>query len=120
MPGYSIAAAEHSTITSWGRAGEADAYANMVKTFGGEGKLVAVVSDSYDIRNAVAALWGGKLKSLVTETGGTVVIRARLRRSGRDAGLGDAGARPHLRRNEERQGLSGAQPVGAASSRATA
>jgi nicotinamide phosphoribosyltransferase len=75
MPGYSIAAAEHSTITSWGRDGEADAYANMVKTFGGEGKLVAVVSDSYDIRNAVSALWGGKLKSLVTETGGTVVIR---------------------------------------------
>jgi nicotinamide phosphoribosyltransferase len=47
----------------------------MVKTFGGEGKLVAVVSDSYDIKNAVSALWGGKLKGLVTETGGTVVIR---------------------------------------------
>ena len=41
MAGFSIPAAEHSTITSWGRDGEKDAYANMLKQFGGEGKLVA-------------------------------------------------------------------------------
>jgi nicotinamide phosphoribosyltransferase len=30
MAGFSIPAAEHSTITGWGRDHEADAYSNMV------------------------------------------------------------------------------------------
>ena len=46
MAGFSIPAAEHSTITSWGRDGETAAYANMIQQLGGEGRLVAVVSDS--------------------------------------------------------------------------
>ena len=33
MPGFSIPAAEHSTITSWGRDREVDAYANMLEAF---------------------------------------------------------------------------------------
>ena len=50
MAGFSIPAAEHSSITAWGRDGEIDAYRNMLTQFGGRGKLVAVVSDSYDVR----------------------------------------------------------------------
>ena len=74
VAGFSIPAAEHSTITSWGRAREVDAYRNMVKQFGGVGKIVAVVSDSYDIYNA-CTMWGTELKDDVINSGATVVIR---------------------------------------------
>lgn len=75
MAGFSIPAAEHSTITSWGRDGEKDAYANMLKQFGGEGKLVAVVSDSYDLWNAIDNIWGDELRDAIINSGGTLVIR---------------------------------------------
>lgn len=75
MAGFSIPAAEHSTITSWGREREVDAYRNMIAQFARLGKLVAVVSDSYDIFNAVSALWGSELKDEVIRSGATVVIR---------------------------------------------
>lgn len=75
MPGFSIPAAEHSTITSWGREGEKDAYANMLKQFNGPNKMVAVVSDSYDIYNAVDYIWGDQLRREVINGGGTVIIR---------------------------------------------
>ncbi len=75
MAGFSIPASEHSTMTAWGRAGEADAYANMVEQFGGEGKIFAVVSDSYDLFAAVKKIWGGALKGKVMENGGTLVVR---------------------------------------------
>ena len=72
--GFSIPAAEHSTITSWGRTNEVDAYRNMVKQFGGDGKIIAVVSDSYDIYKA-CEMWGTELKDDVVNSGATVVIR---------------------------------------------
>jgi nicotinamide phosphoribosyltransferase len=75
MAGFSIPAAEHSTITSWGRDGEKDAYANMLKQFAKPGKLVAVVSDSYDLWNAIDNLWGDELKAQIENSGGTLVIR---------------------------------------------
>jgi len=75
MPGFSIPAAEHSTITSWGRENEAEAYANMLDQFAGPGKLVAVVSDSYDLWNAIDNIWGDELKQKVQNSGGTLVIR---------------------------------------------
>ncbi len=74
VAGFSIPAAEHSTITSWGKDHEVDAYRNMVKQFGGDGKILAVVSDSYDIYNA-CKLWGTELKDDVINSGATVVIR---------------------------------------------
>lgn len=75
MPGFSIPAAEHSTITSWGRDGEVDAYRNMLTQFARPGSIVAVVSDSYDIFNAVEKLWGDELRQTVIDSGATVVIR---------------------------------------------
>ncbi|QTR50837.1 nicotinate phosphoribosyltransferase [Candidatus Thiothrix anitrata] len=75
MAGFSIPAAEHSTITAWGREGEADAYANMLQQFGQAGKLLAVVSDSYDIYQAVSEIWGKQLRAQVENSGATVVIR---------------------------------------------
>ncbi len=75
MAGFSIPAAEHSTITSWGRNRESNAYANMLAQFGRQGGLVAVVSDSYDLFHAVGEIWGGSLRDQVLATGGTLVIR---------------------------------------------
>ncbi len=75
MAGFSIPAAEHSTITAWGRGGEADAYRNMLRQFAKPGSLLAVVSDSYDLDQAVKALWGDELKQAVIDSGATVVIR---------------------------------------------
>lgn len=75
MVGFSIPAAEHSTITAWGRENEKDAYANMLTQFARQGSLLAVVSDSYDIDNAVSNIWGKELKQQVIDSGATVVIR---------------------------------------------
>lgn len=73
MPGFSIPASEHSTITSWGRAFEGDAYENMLKAF--PKGFVAVVSDSYDIFNACENLWGDRLRDQILNREGTLVIR---------------------------------------------
>lgn len=75
MAGYSIPAAEHSTTTSWGRENETEAYRNMLEQFASPGKVVAVVSDSYDIYNACENIWGGELRQEVINSGATVVIR---------------------------------------------
>ncbi|WP_315040712.1 nicotinate phosphoribosyltransferase [Faucicola mancuniensis] len=75
MSAFSIPAAEHSTMTAWGREYEADAYANMLSQFGEAGKTFAVVSDSYDLWKAIDNIWGGELKEQVKNTGGTLVIR---------------------------------------------
>jgi len=75
MAGFSIPAAEHSTMTMWGRENEVEAYRNMLKQYAKPGALVAVVSDSYDLYNAVENLWGGTLKDEVVNSGAIVVIR---------------------------------------------
>ncbi len=73
--GFSIPASEHSTITSWGREHEVDAFSNMIDKFGGPGKLFACVSDSFDIWKACSDLWGGTLKDKVLNMDGTLVVR---------------------------------------------
>ena len=75
MAGFSIPAAEHSTITSWERPNEAAAYANMIQAFGKPGGLFAVVSDSYDLYNAVEHIWGEQLRQSVIDSGATLVVR---------------------------------------------
>lgn len=72
---YSIPAAEHSTMTSWGREHEVDAYRNMLKVYAKPGSLVAVVSDSWDIYNAVEKIWGETLRQEIVDSGATIVIR---------------------------------------------
>lgn len=74
MAGFSVPATEHSTITSWGRENEVDAYRNMVKKNGKPGGIVSVVSDSYDIYEA-CRLWGTELKQDVLASGATLVVR---------------------------------------------
>jgi nicotinamide phosphoribosyltransferase len=73
MEGFSIPAAEHSTITAWGQDNEARAYDNMLAQFP-EG-LVAVVSDSYNVYEACEKLWGELLRDKVLARRGTLVVR---------------------------------------------
>lgn len=75
MAGFSIPAAEHSTITSWLRENETEAYRNMIQQFSKEGSIFAVVSDSYDLDNAVDKIWGEELKELVIKSKGILVVR---------------------------------------------
>ena len=75
MAGFSIPAAEHSTITTWGKEGELEAYRNMLKNFAKPGSIVAIVSDSYDLHKAINEFWGDKLKQEIIDSGATIVIR---------------------------------------------
>jgi nicotinamide phosphoribosyltransferase len=65
---------EHSTVTSWGRENEVEAYRNMLDQYAKPGALLACVSDSYDIYNA-CRLWGTELKQQLIDSGAMVVIR---------------------------------------------
>jgi nicotinamide phosphoribosyltransferase len=75
MAAFSIPAAEHSTITAWGRENEVKAYENMLKQYGKPGAIFACVSDSYDVFHAISSLWGGELRQKVIDSGATLVVR---------------------------------------------
>jgi nicotinamide phosphoribosyltransferase len=75
MAGHSIAAMEHSTITAWGRDGEVAGFSNMMDHFAKPGAIMASVSDSYDLWNAVKNIWGDTLRQRVIGSGATIVIR---------------------------------------------
>lgn len=75
MSAFSIPAAEHSTITAWGREREGEAYRNMLHQFALPGKLMACVSDSYNLWDAIDNLWGSVLRQQVIDSGATVIIR---------------------------------------------
>ena len=73
MPGFSIPAAEHSTITSWGEEHEVDAMQNMLEQY--PDGFVACVSDSFDIYRACGEFWGTRLKEQVLGRDGVLVVR---------------------------------------------
>ena len=73
MAGFSIPAAEHSTQTAWGREHEEEAFGHMLDAF--PTGLVAVVSDSWDVRNACRQIWGDNLRERVLGREGTLVVR---------------------------------------------
>ena len=74
MAGFSVPAAEHSTITTWGEDGEVAAYKHILDNF--QNGLVSVVSDSWDIYAACESLWGEKLHNdVANRPERTLVIR---------------------------------------------
>ncbi len=75
MPGFSIPATEHSTITAWGsdKESEKKAFEHIIEVFSKDYPLFACVSDSYDFSLAVDT-WG-ELRDRVTSSNSTVVIR---------------------------------------------
>lgn len=74
MPGFSIPASEHSTMTILGKDGELEQMNRMIDQYGSS-PIYACVSDSYDIYNAVKNFWGKELKDRVLATGNTLVVR---------------------------------------------
>lgn len=74
MSGFSIPAAEHSTMSMWGKNNEIEAYRNMINMYGNT-NIFACVSDTWNIYNAAENLWGDKLKDEVMNMKATLVIR---------------------------------------------
>lgn len=77
IPGYSVIASEHSTMTIEGRAGEKAQIKKLIDE-AKKGKIVSIVSDSYDYWGAVENLYGGEFREDIKEVGrkgGKVVIR---------------------------------------------
>ncbi|MBI3440685.1 MAG: nicotinate phosphoribosyltransferase [Proteobacteria bacterium] len=77
LPGFSVEASEHSTMTIKGKEGEKEQIKMLIdraKT----GKIVSIVSDSYDYFNNLTNVYGGDFKEDILEAGrngGRVVIR---------------------------------------------
>ena len=73
MSTNSINASEHSTISSWGRDREGDGYEHALNEF--PDGMLAQVSDTWDIFNACANLWGGRFRDRILNRNGVLVIR---------------------------------------------
>lgn len=77
LPAFSVEASEHSTMTILGRDGEVSQIKRMIDK-AKEGKIVSIVSDSYDYYNNVEKVYGEQFKEDILEAGrngGRVVIR---------------------------------------------
>jgi nicotinamide phosphoribosyltransferase len=74
MAGFSIPAAEHSTVTSWGPKGQVKALQNMIKQFGKKDSLFASPIDSYDTWDYLENVVGACINDIET-CGGTFVAR---------------------------------------------
>lgn len=74
MAGFSVPASEHTTMIAWRQSEEEQSFANMVDQFG-EYPCYSVVSDSYDIHNAVSELWGKTLQQKVRAKPGMLIVR---------------------------------------------
>jgi nicotinamide phosphoribosyltransferase len=71
--GVSVPAAEHSTITSWGREHEVDAIRNLLYRY--PTGIVAAPMDSYDVYAACEHILGDALKAEILARNGVFVAR---------------------------------------------
>jgi len=72
--GFSVIAAEHSTITSWGKANEQDAYLNILIN-APYNATISLVIDSYNWQDAVRDLFCGSMKEKILARNGKTVLR---------------------------------------------
>jgi nicotinamide phosphoribosyltransferase len=72
ITGFSVPAMEHSTVTSWGRENEVEAYRNMIRK--NPNSTVSIVSDSYDIYKA-CHMYGTALKQDIIDNNIQLVVR---------------------------------------------
>ena len=72
--GFSVMAAEHSTVTIYGREHEAQAYEAFLDNCP-DAATLSVVCDSYDTINAVNNIFGEQLKEKVLKRSGKLVVR---------------------------------------------
>ena len=74
MPGFSIDASEHSTVTIRGRYGESDFLKQHITNSGKNG-IIASVIDSYNAYDIVDNVIGVELKEFIINSGKTLVLR---------------------------------------------
>lgn len=77
MPAFSVEATEHSTVTSWGEDRECDMYKSMINHATKNSSIISIVSDSYDIWNAID-MYGKDLYTDIIDLsakGGRLVVR---------------------------------------------
>lgn len=72
ITGFSVPAMEHSTVTSWCRENEVEAYRNMIKN--NPNGIISIVSDSYDIYKA-CHMYGTVLKQDIIDNNIQLVVR---------------------------------------------
>ena len=78
----SVAATEHSETLLFGEEHEKEAYEHFIDTF--PSGILSVVSDTYDINNAVDKIFGEELRDKILERDGRLVVRP------------DSGYPPHI------------------------
>lgn len=71
--GMSVPATEHSIMTLLGKEGEGELFNHVLDAY--PDGILACVSDSYNIFNAVGELWGKELKDKILQRNGRLVIR---------------------------------------------
>lgn len=71
--GYSVAAAEHSTVTIYKKENESEAYERFIDVF--PTGILSIVCDSYDTINAVDNIFGKELKDKILSRDGRLVAR---------------------------------------------
>ena len=72
--GYSVMAAEHSTITAFCKENETESYRHILEV-APDNAIVSIVSDSYDIYNTVDNIFGKELKDKIRARKGKWVVR---------------------------------------------
>lgn len=73
--GYSVIAAEHSTITSWGKDCELDAYKHILTNVAKPNDTVSLVIDSYDWRHVLNQYFCNDLSDIILNRPGKTVLR---------------------------------------------
>lgn len=73
-PGVSGPNSEHSTMTSWGSDNEVGAYENAIDQYS-DWPFVVIVSDSYDLDNAIRKIYCDVLREKIQSYGGAVFVR---------------------------------------------
>lgn len=71
--GFTVPASEHSVTIVHGEENEIEAYRYFLERY--PSGIISIVSDSYDLYNAVDNIFGKSLKEKITERNGKVVIR---------------------------------------------
>lgn len=71
--GLSVPATEHSIMTLLGKTNERETFLHVLNAY--PNGILACVSDSYNIFNAVSELWGNEFKEQILKRDGTLVIR---------------------------------------------
>ena len=71
---FSVPAAEHSVVMSWGKDREVECYRHIMNAYR-DSSVVSIVSDTWDLWNALENIWGGALLEEVKKSRTKIVIR---------------------------------------------